>query len=175
MLALADLFSFHLWTGFQQKILRKQTVKMVGYNRGFGTNFLQNWALRKLVEFVISAARRSLILGQEYRKHRGFGTYFLQNWALRKLVEFVISAARRLLILGQEYRKQLLKRDSLQYVRDKRKHFNRGKGRGVKKGQLNLENEDNQPVNLLLLMKEGTAFSLPRLTGKIKFWSENDS
>ena len=107
--------------------------------------------------------------------NRGFGTYFLQNWALRKLVEFVISAARRLLILGQEYRKQLLKRDSLQYVRDKRKHFNRGKGRGVKKGQLNLENEDNQPVNLLLLMKEGTAISLPRLTGKIKFWSENDS
>ena len=68
MLALADLFSFHPWTGLHQKILRKQKVKMVGYNRGFGTYFLQNWALRKIVEFVISAARRSLILGQEYRK-----------------------------------------------------------------------------------------------------------
>lgn len=136
---------------------------------------ITNYSVSGVFKTLLTAARRSLILGQEYRKHRGFGTYFLQNWALRKLVEFVISAARRLLILGQEYRKQLLKRDSFQYVRDKRKHFNRGKGRGVKKGQLNLENEDNQPVNLLLLMKEGTAISLPRLTGKIKFWSENDS
>ena len=48
-------------------------------------------------------------------------------------------------------------------------------GGGVKKGQLNLENENNQLMNLLSLMKRGTTICLPHLTGKITFWSENDS